>query len=82
MDARAVDWEGLLHMLPFLSKSTIERQMRDGDFPKPREFSDRRVGWLVAEVDAWIAKRPVSEIPPPENTGAKKPRAARQAAPA
>lgn len=82
MDARAVDRDGLLRMLPFLSKSTLERLIREGSFPKPREFSGRRVGWLVSEVDAWIDARPISEQPPPENTGAKKPRAARRAAPA
>lgn len=82
MDARAVDWEGLLLMLPFLSKSTIEEEIRQERFPKPRQFSARRVGWLVSEIEAWLASRPLSDLPPPENTGAKKPRAARQAAPA
>lgn len=80
MDARAVGWEGLLLMVPFLSKSTIEEEIRLGRFPKPRQFSARKVGWLVREVDAWIEARPESDQPPPPNTCAKKPRIGRLAA--
>ena len=74
IDARAVGWDGLLRMVPFLSKSTLEEEIRLGRFPKPRQFSARRVGWLVREVDEWIEGRPLSNLAPPPNTGAPKPR--------
>lgn len=65
------DWEQLLEAIP-LSKSTIESEIRAGNFPKPRQISGRRVAWLVEDVVAWARARPVSELPPPPNTGAKK----------
>lgn len=91
MEPRVVGWPGLLRMLgasedhgdgAVVSKSNIEGQIRQGNFPKPRQFSDKRVGWLVSEVDEWIAARPASELPPPPNTGAKKTRRAGAAGPA
>lgn len=80
----AVDIEQLQQLLPCLSKSTIEEERRQGRFPQPRQLSGRRVGWLVSEIEAWLASRPVSDLPPPPNTGARKPRrdAAAPAAPA
>jgi prophage regulatory protein len=68
-----------------LSASTIDEEIRQGRFPKPRQIAGRRVGYLVEEVVEWARTRPVSDQPPPANTGAKKPRqagAAGQAAPA
>ncbi len=59
-----------------LSMSTIEEEIRQERFPKPRQIAGRRVGYLVEEVIEWARSRPVSDLPPPENTGAKKPRAA------
>lgn len=58
-----------------LSITTVQTLVRKGEFPKPRQLSGGRVGWLVREVEAWAEARPVSELPPPPNTGAKKPRA-------
>lgn len=56
-----------------VSQSTVEKLTREcSDFPKPRQISGRRVGWLVKEVEAWAEKRPVSDLPPPPNTGASK----------
>lgn len=57
-----------------VSKSTVQRLVREGKFPKPREISGRRVGWLTQEVEAWAAGLPVSDMLPPPNTGAPKPR--------
>lgn len=57
-----------------LSKSTIELEQRLGRFQKPRQLSDRRVGYLLSEVEEWAAQRPVSDLPPPPNTNAPKPR--------
>jgi prophage regulatory protein len=57
-----------------LSESTIEEEIRQERFPKPRQLAGRRVGWLVEEVLEWARSRPVSDQPPPPNTGARKPR--------
>lgn len=57
-----------------LSETTIDEEIRQGRFPKPRQLAGRRVGWLVDDVLEWARARPVSEQPPPPNTGAKKPR--------
>ena len=63
-----------------LSVKTFERLVQQGDMPKPRQISAGRVGWLVSELDEWAIKRPPSQLLPPENTGAKKPRAHQSAA--
>ncbi|WP_449192403.1 helix-turn-helix transcriptional regulator [Thauera sp.] len=63
-----------------LSESTVQELVRQGQFPQPRQMSGRRVGWLVREVQEWAESRPVSNLPPPPNTGSPKPRAARVAA--
>lgn len=63
-----------------MSESAVERLERDGQFPQRRQLSGRRVGWLLREVQEWAESRPVSEIPPPPNTGASKPRANRASA--
>lgn len=57
-----------------ISESTLQHLVRRGDFPKPRQLSARRVGWLTREVEAWAESRPHSDLPPPPNTGAPKPR--------
>lgn len=59
-----------------LSAATIEEEIRQERFPRPRQLSGKRVGWLVEEVQEWARTRPVSDLPPPPNTGAKKPRRA------
>jgi len=61
-----------------LSTATIERLERDGQFPKRRQLSGQRVGWLVREVQEWAESRPVSTLPPPPNTGASKRKDAHQ----
>ena len=55
-----------------LSAATIERLEHAEQFPKRRQLSDQRVGWLVREVQEWAESRPVSNLPPPPNTGAPK----------
>jgi prophage regulatory protein len=50
-----------------LSSSSIERMVRKGEFPAPRQLSGRRVAFLVKEVDEWLINRPVSDQPPPVN---------------
>lgn len=76
------------HELPRVTKlgmTTIQEEIRQGRFPKPRQLSPNRVGWLAREVTEWAETRPVSALPSPKNTGAKKartePRAARASHP-
>ncbi len=57
-----------------LSVKSFERLVAQGSMPKPRQLSPNRVGWLVSDIDSWAEKRPVSELLPPSNTGAPKPR--------
>lgn len=58
-----------------LSISTFEELGRtDPTFPRARLLSKRRTGYLVSELRTWSASRPVSDLLPPPNTGAKKPR--------
>jgi prophage regulatory protein len=52
-----------------LAESTIQRMIREGEFPKPRKISAKRVGWLVREIEEWAETRPVSDQLPPPNTG-------------
>jgi len=65
-----------------LSEATVENLVRLDKFPKPRLLSGRRVGWLVRELVDWAESRPVSDLPPPKNTGWRRVSAAAQAAPA
>jgi prophage regulatory protein len=59
-----------------LSLRTIEEEIRQGRFPKPRLASSRRCVWLASELNEWMRNLPASDLPPPPNTGAKKPRRA------
>lgn len=78
----AVDKERAGQMLADISASTIDDLMaNDPTFPKLRQISSRRVGFLVRELRAWIEQRPVSNLLPPPNTGAKKPRPSAQVTP-
>lgn len=56
-----------------LAETTIQREVREGKFPAPRQLSGRRVGWLVREVEEWAENRPVSELAPPKNTSRRAP---------
>lgn len=55
-----------------LSISTFEREVALGRLPKPRKLSSARVGWLWSELLACASGLPISDLPPPENTGAPK----------
>lgn len=52
-----------------LREPTVQRLVRDGVFPLPRELSERRVTWLVRELEEWADSRPVSSQPRPAKTG-------------
>lgn len=38
-----------------LSRSTIYDRIRAGTFPAPVSLGAKAVGWIEAEVDAWLA---------------------------
>ncbi|NLC61095.1 MAG: AlpA family transcriptional regulator [Gammaproteobacteria bacterium] len=40
-----------------LSKATIYRQVKAGEFPGQRKIGARASAWLSSEVDAWMAAR-------------------------
>lgn len=52
-----------------LSVPTMERMVARGLFPQPRQISDKRVGWLVREVEEWCESRPLSVNLPVKNCG-------------
>jgi prophage regulatory protein len=52
-----------------LSVRLIETLVAKGSFPGPRQLSDKRVGWLVREVDEWAESRPASSNLPVANCG-------------
>lgn len=56
-----------------LSKTTVWRKQKDGDFPKPIKISANRVVWDQGELEKWqeaqMAKRPAA-VP---DTGPAKP---------
>ncbi len=40
-----------------LSRSTIYLRVAEGRFPKPISLGARAVGWVDAEVEAWLASQ-------------------------
>ncbi len=40
-----------------LSRVTIWRMQREGEFPLRRQIGRRRVGWLKSEVEEWMRTR-------------------------
>ena len=55
-----------------LATTTVQKLVREKEFPAPRQLSRNRVAWLLREVEAWAEERPVSDLPPPPNTGSRK----------
>lgn len=46
-----------------LSRPTIWRLERAGRFPNRIQVSAKAVGWLLAEIDAWLEERAGRELP-------------------
>lgn len=40
-----------------LSKATVYRQAKAGEFPSPRKIGARASAWLSNEVEAWMTER-------------------------
>jgi prophage regulatory protein len=41
-----------------LAEATIQREVREGKFPAPRQISGRRVGWLARARDRGVGGEP------------------------
>lgn len=42
-----------------LSQVTIWRMEKKGIFPRRRQLSERRVGWVESEIEEWILARKI-----------------------
>ncbi len=51
-----------------LSRITIWRKVRAGQFPAPIELSDNSIGWLESEIAQWQASRPRRTYGAPAST--------------
>lgn len=47
--------------LTSLGKSCIYDKISRGEFPKPRQLTKGRVGWLESDIESWIESRPVAD---------------------
>jgi prophage regulatory protein len=45
-----------------LSRMTIWRLERAGEFPRRRQLGARSVAWLQSEVEEWIESRPATDM--------------------
>lgn len=54
---RYLPWDEIIE-LTGMSRSTLKRAIRDGDFPPPRKLTRGRVGFRQDEVAAWVETRP------------------------
>jgi len=51
------------------SRDHLRRKCAKDEFPKPIQISDKRIAWIEAEVDAWLAaKRQARDDRPAEPT--------------
>lgn len=46
-----------------LSRGSIYRMIKAGDFPAPRQIGARAVAWLEPEIVAWVESRPSGTRP-------------------
>jgi len=58
MDALLTEKQVLI--LINISRPTLWRKVRRGEFPPPRQVSVGRKGWKESEVSEWIDSRPVA----------------------
>jgi prophage regulatory protein len=45
-----------------LSRSTIYAAIKDQSFPAPYRIGARAVAWRVADIEAWLAARPLARV--------------------
>jgi prophage regulatory protein len=41
----------------YYSRDHLRRKCAKDEFPEPIQISDRRIAWIEAEVDAWLAAK-------------------------
>ena len=51
-----------LHEITSLSRTTVWRLESNGNFPKRVIIGSRGVGWLLNEIQDWMATRPRSNL--------------------
>ena len=51
-----LSFDDLQRIVP-LSRTTIWRLERQGEFPRRMRISTNRVGWLLSDVEEWSASR-------------------------
>lgn len=52
-----------------ISRPTLLRWVRLGQFPTPLQLSQRRVGWSATEISLWLAGRQRGVLPVPPGCG-------------
>ena len=45
-----------------LSRSTVDRLVRRGTFPRPIQLTPWAVGWRIEDIDRWVAERDVVSV--------------------
>jgi prophage regulatory protein len=45
-----------------LGRSSIYALVKQGSFPRPVRLSQRAVGWVAAEIEAWLAERAAKRL--------------------
>ncbi len=48
-----------------LSKWTVYKLMKTGDFPHPIQLTSKAVGWRASDVERWVTDRQVASDAPP-----------------
>jgi predicted DNA-binding transcriptional regulator AlpA len=56
---RVLSLQSVLELIP-VSRTTLWRMERAGQFPRRIQISSNRIGWLESDVEAWLEKRKVS----------------------
>lgn len=52
-----------------LSRPTIARKVKAGDFPKPFAVTDALNGWRKSKIEAWLAERETQTVTVSGNLG-------------
>lgn len=46
-----------------ISNTTLYEMTKSGEFPRPFQVRNRKIGWLRHEVDEWIRQRAKNRVP-------------------
>ncbi len=41
-----------------ISRATVYRLVKSNKFPKPKQISPARIGWLQSEISGWLSSLP------------------------